>query len=120
MTVGTWADRAHIGTYVPASCRTDRRFGAPHVALGRRHSVRRVLPSSSVVPSRVTGAADTASAGRAVGHPIPHHLVRAHFKTYTCEAPLFGKRVGPGFWGWQARGEKRHGVRAQEYDVRPT
>jgi hypothetical protein len=83
----------------------------------RRRQQPRLKFSRIALPSTLTSATDRATAGRAAGEPLPHHLVRGHFKTYTSEAPLFGKRVGTYFWGWHARGDHAGGERVHEYDV---
>jgi hypothetical protein len=35
----------------------------------------------------------------------PLQVVRGHFKTYTADAPLYGKHVGTWWWGWHTRGD---------------
>lgn len=48
------------------------------------------------------------------------HIVRGHEKTYTDEAPLFGKITGTFFWPPHARGDIRHGVIVKDYKVVPS
>lgn len=45
------------------------------------------------------------------------HLCRGHFKTYTEEAPLFGKYTGRFWWQPQVRGEKQKGIVHKDYNV---
>ena len=53
----------------------------------------------------------------ATGGTMPLHLVRGHFKTYTADAPLFGRQTGTYWWGWQSRGKAERGVRGHTYEV---
>jgi hypothetical protein len=64
-------------------------------------------------------ATTRAQSRNAAGSAIPLHLVRGHFKTFTEERPLFGSKTGTYWWGWQARGDAKHGVRDHEYVVGP-
>lgn len=45
------------------------------------------------------------------------HLARGHFKTYTEEAPLFGKIKGRFWWQPHVRGQNRDGVVMKDYKV---
>ncbi len=47
------------------------------------------------------------------------HLCRGHFKTYTADAPLFGKHVGTYWWGPTMRGDPTVGVVDKDYEVEP-
>ncbi len=51
--------------------------------------------------------------------PLPLHLVRGHFATYTADKPLFGRADGVGkFWHPQhIRGDERGGVVVKDYDI---
>ena len=44
---------------------------------------------------------------------MPMHLMRGHFKTYTEEAPLFGKYTGTWWWAQQIRGGKEGEVKTK-------
>lgn len=57
--------------------------------------------------------------GKGAGPQQALHFVRAHFKEYTADAPLFGKHVGRYFWGMHAAGRTQQGVVVKDYDVRP-
>jgi hypothetical protein len=46
------------------------------------------------------------------------HICRGHFKTYTEDAPLFGKRVGTYWWESRVRGTADEGVIQKDYRVR--
>jgi hypothetical protein len=46
------------------------------------------------------------------------HLCRGHFKTFTEEAPLFGKLTGTYWWEPQVRGDPERGLVDKEYRVR--
>jgi hypothetical protein len=45
------------------------------------------------------------------------HICRGHFKTFTEDAPLFGKRVGTYWWASQVRGKAEEGVVEKDYRV---
>ncbi len=57
--------------------------------------------------------------GKGEGPQQALHFVRAHFKEYTADAPLFGKHIGRYFWGMHAAGRTQQGVVVKDYDVRP-
>lgn len=46
-----------------------------------------------------------------------YHLVRGHFKTYTAEAPLFGRLVGTFWWPFHATGSKEVGISDKRYQI---
>lgn len=48
---------------------------------------------------------------------VAFHMCRGHFKTYTKDAPLFGKYVGTFWWQPQARGTIDEGIIEKEYFV---
>lgn len=48
-----------------------------------------------------------------------HHLVRGHFKTFTEDAPLFGKLVGTYWWESAVRGTKERGEIKKDYKIYP-
>jgi len=87
----------------PLSKKHAKRFGRPLMRYSR-----------IVLPATRNGGG---TAG--FGGPKALHLVRGHFKTYTDDAPLFGKRTGTWWWGWQARGDESRGTVIPSYDVRP-
>lgn len=43
------------------------------------------------------------------------HIVRGHFKTYTADRPLFGKRIGTYWWSPMTRGNAEHGEVVKDY-----
>lgn len=45
------------------------------------------------------------------------HLCRGHFKTFTEDAPLYGKHMGTYWWGPQVRGRRDAGVIEKDYRV---
>lgn len=49
---------------------------------------------------------------------MPIHFVRAHFKSFTEERPLFGKHTGVYFWQIHARGDKQYGEITKDYIVK--
>lgn len=46
------------------------------------------------------------------------HICRGHFKTYTEDAPLFGRHTGTYWWESQARGRVEHGTVEKDYRLR--
>lgn len=50
---------------------------------------------------------------------MPMTFVRAHFKTFTEERPLFGRHRGTYFWHQFAKGSKEYGEITKEYRVKP-
>lgn len=45
------------------------------------------------------------------------HLCRGHYKTYTEDAPLFGKYVGTFWFSASVRGNPEHGIVEKDYEV---
>jgi hypothetical protein len=45
------------------------------------------------------------------------HLCRGHFKTYTDDAPLFGRYTGTWWWQSMVRGDKELGEVEKDYDI---
>lgn len=91
--------------------------GAPQTRKRRK----RGTPSQDHHVIRLPGRpspANPAAARESAGDPMPFHLVRGHFKTFTDDAPLFGKRVGTYWWGWQTRGKSENGVVTKHYETR--
>jgi hypothetical protein len=58
--------------------------------------------------------------GEAGANGLRHalHICRGHFKTFTEEAPLFGRHVGTYWWDAQARGTTEMGAIEKDYRVR--
>ena len=56
--------------------------------------------------------------GSGAGEPMAFHAVRGHFRTYTAERPLMGKRVGTYWFAAHVRGDARVGVSKATYEVR--
>lgn len=79
----------------------------------RKHGTAMARFKRIVLPGAMRSGGNASAAGEA----LPFHLIRGHFKTYTEEAPLFGKRVGTWWWGWQARGDEAIGTIDHEYEV---
>ena len=53
---------------------------------------------------------------KGLGHAL--HICRGHFKTFTEEAPLFGRVTGTFWWADQVRGKAEHGRIEKDYSVR--
>lgn len=58
--------------------------------------------------------------GQATGDELRHHVCRGHFKTYTADAPLFGRYVGRVWCPAHTRGKKERGEVIKKYIVRPS
>jgi hypothetical protein len=76
----------------------ERRYGRPLT----RYHVLNIEPMRRVLTSE--GEAQT----KGLRHAM--HICRGHFKTYTEEAPLFGRHTGTYWWESEARGKPEHGV----------
>lgn len=57
------------------------------------------------------------SSGQDTGGKRRWHMARGHFKTFTDEAPLFGRVVGTFWWQSQTRGSKHLGEVHKDYEV---
>lgn len=85
-----------------------RKSGAPLT----RYHVLEITPMRRILDSE--GGARTRGMGQAL------HICRGHFKTYTPEAPLFGKHVGAYWWNDRAQGERRRGTVTTDYQISAT
>lgn len=74
-----------------------------------------VSAAAAVTPMRRQLPAE----GQGTGPRQALHFVRAHFKEYSAESPLFGKHVGRYFWGMHAAGSRAQGEVVKEYRVKP-
>ena len=93
----------------------------PPERLSRKHEHRHGRPLISyyvldIKPMRRILDAEGEAQTKGLGHAL--HICRGHFKTYTDDAPLFGKRVGTYWWESQVRGKAEEGVIAKDYRVR--
>lgn len=66
------------------------------------------------------GDRSLAQARTDAGPEMPLHVVRGHFKTFTPDAPLFGKHVGTYWWSDRVRGSLDQGRVSTIYRVGPT
>ena len=87
------------------SRKAQRRRGHPLL----RYQVLEISPMRRILDTE--GAATT----KGLGHAL--HICRGHFKTYTREAPLFGKHVGRYWWPDVARGTPARGAVTSDYRV---
>jgi hypothetical protein len=84
----------------------ERRHGRPLIS----YYVLDIKPMRRILDSE--GDAQT----KGLAHAL--HICRGHFKTYTEDAPLFGKQVGTYWWAAQARGKAEEGVIEKDYRIR--
>ena len=61
---------------------------------------------------------DTEGEAQTKGLAHAFHICRGHFKTFTDEAPLFGRHVGTYWWPAYVRGNAEEGVVEKDYRVR--
>jgi hypothetical protein len=61
---------------------------------------------------------DTEGEAETKGLPHALHLCRGHFKTFTEDAPLFGKHAGTFWWESRVRGRPEMGAIEKDYRVR--
>jgi hypothetical protein len=93
----------------------------PPERLSRKHERRhgRPLASYYVLSVKPIGRVlDTEGEAQTKGLAHALHICRGHFKTFTEDAPLFGKRVGTYWWEAQVRGKAEEGVVEKDYRVR--
>jgi hypothetical protein len=93
----------------------------PPPRLARKHARRRGAPLTSyyvldIKPMRRILDTEGEAESKGLAHAL--HICRGHFKTYTEDAPLFGKRVGTYWWDAQIRGKAEEGVVEKDYRVR--
>ena len=77
---------------------------------GERHYTLRIRPDSS-------RSANNEEDHQPTGVKSSFHFARGHFKTYTEDAPLFGKYTGTYWWEAHARGAKSSGEITKDYKV---
>jgi hypothetical protein len=75
-----------------------------------RYHVLEIAPMRRILDSE--GEAQT----KGLGHAL--HICRGHFKTFTEDAPLFGRRVGTYWWPAHVRGSSSEGVVEKDYRIR--
>ena len=63
------------------------------------------------------GSNESSSSPGARTDTMARHMARGHFKTFTEDAPLFGKYTGTYWWGWQLRGNRKNGEVISDYRV---
>ena len=81
----------------------------------RRPRLPHIAYKTIAVPAPASASRSERAAS--VGSTLAHHLVRGHFKTFSEDAPLFGKKTGTFWWGWQTRGSKTAGIVKKQYSV---
>jgi len=74
-----------------------------------RYHVLEIAPMREVLDT--TGEAGT----KGLGHAL--HICRGHFKTFTEDAPLFGRVTGQFWWASQVRGKAKHGKVSKDYRI---
>jgi len=75
----------------------------------RRHHVLQVRPMGGKSVSNNRGQHESVA--------MSLHFVRGHFKTYTDDAPLFGRLTGSYWWESHARGDASVGIVTKDYNV---
>jgi hypothetical protein len=91
----------------PLSRSWKKRRGRPLV----RYELLEIAPMREVL--------DTQGQARSQGLGHAFHICRGHFKTFTDEAPLFGRVTGQFWWADHVRGSPEHGEVIKDYRVRP-
>ena len=92
----------------------------PPAALSRKAQRRGGLPLTRyhvLEISAMRRVLDNEGRARTNGLGSALHICRGHFKTFTAEAPLFGKHVGRYFWHDVARGSPERGAVTTDYTV---
>jgi hypothetical protein len=91
---------------------------APPPALSRKHEKRTGLPlvtykTLDISPMR--RVLDSEGKAQANGLRKAMHICRGHFKSYTAEAPLFGRHHGTYWWADRIRGDQALGRIEKDY-----
>jgi hypothetical protein len=86
--------------------RRERRHGIPLT----RYYVLDIAPMTTVLATE--GDAATTGLRNAL------HICRGHFKTFSPEAPLFGRLTGTYWWAAQVRGDASQGTVEKDYRIR--
>jgi hypothetical protein len=94
---------------------------APPPALSRKHEKRTGLPlvtykTLDISPMRKV--LDSEGGAQTNGLRKAMHICRGHFKSYTAEAPLFGRHQGTYWWADRIRGDQALGRIEKDYAVR--
>ena len=55
--------------------------------------------------------------GQGIGFRKSLHICRGHFKTFTPDAPLFGRHIGKFWWPSQVKGSREKGITLKDYRV---
>jgi hypothetical protein len=84
----------------------ERKHGHPLT----RYHVLEIAPMRRILDTE--GEAQT----KGLGHAL--HICRGHFKTFTEDAPLFGRHVGTYWWPAQVRGSAEDSVVEKDYRIR--
>lgn len=93
----------------------------PSPAMSKKHARKKGRPLARYHVLEIAGATaaldgEGQAATRGLGAAL--HLCRGHFKTFGPEAPLFGKLTGQFWWQPHARGDRRFGRVASDFQVR--
>jgi hypothetical protein len=93
----------------------------PPDRLSRKHERKHGRPLTryhvlEIAPMRRTLDSEGEAQTKGLRHAL--HICRGHFKTFTEEAPLFGRHVGTYWWPAQVRGSAAHGIVEKDYRVR--
>jgi hypothetical protein len=93
----------------------------PPEKLSKKHARQRGGPLTSyyvldIKPMRRILDSEGEAQTKGLQHAL--HICRGHFKTYTPEAPLFGKRAGTYWWDSQVRGKAEEGIIEKDYRIR--
>lgn len=88
------------------SRKNERKYGRP---LTRYHIL-------DIQPMRETLDTEGEAQTKGLRHAL--HICRGHFKTFTEDAPLFGRHTGTYWWASQVRGKAEHGIIEKDYRIR--
>lgn len=90
----------------------------PEAAPSKKHERRYGSPLTRYKILKIKQMGKRSSEGKGGHHAPPAiHIAAGHFKTFSEEAPLFGRAVGTYWWNEQIRGNPVHGKVNKDYDV---
>ncbi len=97
----------------------EHKEGGSSPKFNRQHKTKDfTFKTLEIVPFKSVAAA-ASGGGEANGSLKGWHICRGHTKTYTEEAPLFGKYAGTFYIPAHAKGSKAHGEIVKDYSVNP-
>jgi hypothetical protein len=97
--------------------RQDGRYLRPYERISPKNSVSKLVRYRVLDIAPMRDVLDHEGEARSKGLRHALHICRGHFKTFTDEAPLFGKHTGQYWWPQHVRGHAGEGMVIKGYAV---